>query len=105
MNRDGQTPQCITAEVARLTKERDEAIAEVARLKAGGCARDQRTTQWCAEAVELQERLKRLEVALEGTVNWIVQLAESGDAGFWDAEEMPQIITARAALKAKEAKP
>jgi hypothetical protein len=59
--RNNQTPPCITAEVARLTRERDEARAEVARLKAGGCARYQRTTQFCAEAVALQERVKRLE--------------------------------------------
>jgi hypothetical protein len=55
--------ECYAAEVARLTKERDESIAEIARLKAGGCARDQRTTQFCAEAVALQERVRRLEVA------------------------------------------
>ena len=47
-----------------------KAQAEIARLKAGGCARDQRTTQFCAEAVavqeenaKLQERVKRLEQA------------------------------------------
>ena len=60
-NRRDQAHRCVKAEVAQLTKERDEAIAEVARLKAGGCARDQRTTQWCAEAVGLQGRVKRLE--------------------------------------------
>jgi archaellum component FlaC len=49
------------------------------------------------------ERIKRLEEALNGTVNWIVKLADSGDAGFWDAEEVSEIISARAALK-KEAK-
>ena len=48
----------------KVAKERDEALAEVARLKAGGCARDQRTTQFCAEAAELQERVKRLEEAV-----------------------------------------
>jgi phage-related minor tail protein len=51
------------------------------------------------------ERIKRLEEALNGTVNWIVKLADSGDAGFWDAEEVSEIISARAALRAKEAKP
>lgn len=92
VNRHDQTRQCVKSEVARLTKERDEAInarnviakniraemilkmqevakerdearAEVDRLKAGGCARDQRTTQFCAEAVALQERVKRLKEA------------------------------------------
>lgn len=36
-----------------------------ARLQAGGCARDQRTTQFCAEAVALAEKVRRLEDALE----------------------------------------
>ena len=50
------------------------------------------------------ERIKRLEEALEGTVKWIVHLADSGDAGFWDVEKQLEIIAARAALK-KESKP
>lgn len=33
------------------------ANAEIARLQAGGCSRDQRTTQWCAEAVDLAQKL------------------------------------------------
>jgi hypothetical protein len=49
------------------------------------------------------ERIKRLEEALEGTVKWIVDLADSGDAGFWDVDEQPEIIAARDALK-KECK-
>jgi hypothetical protein len=66
-------------------------------------------TQWMADVQatkirELQERIQRLEDALNGTVNWIVELAESGDAGFWDAETVPPIIAARAALKAREGK-
>ena len=52
---------------------------------------------------EQQDRIKRLEEALEGTVRWIVDLANSGDAGFWNPEEQSAIIAARAALK-KEAK-
>jgi hypothetical protein len=50
------------------------------------------------------ERIKRLEDALKETVSWIVDLANSGDAGFLDADIMPEVIQARAALKAKEAK-
>jgi hypothetical protein len=66
-------------------------------------------TQWMADVQatkirELQERIQRLEDALNGTVNWIVELADSGDAGFWDAETVPPIIAARAALKAREGK-
>jgi hypothetical protein len=31
-----------------------EAADEIERLRRGGCARDQKTTQYCAEAVRLQ---------------------------------------------------
>jgi outer membrane murein-binding lipoprotein Lpp len=36
-------------------------VAAVERLRAGGCVRDQRTTQYCAEAVRLQARVWQLE--------------------------------------------
>ena len=52
-------------------------MAELARLRAGGCARDQRTTQFCAEAVELERELeawkayaKRLEEAGDEMAKW-----------------------------------
>jgi len=48
------------------------------------------------------DRIKRLEEALEGTVRWIVDLANSGDAGFWNPEEQSAIIAARAALKKED---
>ena len=51
-----------------------------------------------------QQRIKRLEEALEGTVKCFVDLADSGDAGFWNPDEQSVIIAARAALEAKEAK-
>ena len=57
------------------------------------------------ELNRMADRIKRLEEALEGTVKWIVHLADSGDAGFWNPEEQSVIIEARAALQAKEAKP
>ena len=37
-----------------------EARGEIERLRAGGCARDQTTTQYCAEAVALQSENARL---------------------------------------------
>ncbi len=39
--------------------------AEVDRLRAGGCARDQSTTQYCAEAARLAEENERLRAALK----------------------------------------
>jgi len=51
----------------RINNERTEAAdeierlrAEVERLRAGGCARDQTTTQFCAEAERLRDRCNRL---------------------------------------------
>lgn len=41
-----------------------EARGEIERLKAGGCARDQTTTQYCAEAVALQSENARLKDAI-----------------------------------------
>lgn len=37
-----------------------EAAAEITRLRAGGCARDQGTTQYCAEAAKLAAEVERL---------------------------------------------
>lgn len=47
------TPESASAELAELR-------VEVARLKAGGCARDQRTTQYCAEAAAMAKELAAL---------------------------------------------
>jgi hypothetical protein len=48
------------------------------------------------------ERIKRLEEALEETVKCIVDLADSGDVGFWNPEEQHEIIAARAVLKKED---
>lgn len=37
-----------------------EAADEIERLRAGGCARNQTTTQFCAEAEQLRDRCNRL---------------------------------------------
>ena len=50
----------------------------------------------------LQVEVDRLREALRLCMDWIIELAESGDAGFWNAEEMPQVIAARAALTPSE---
>jgi regulator of replication initiation timing len=73
----------LRAENARL---REALRAEVERLKAGGCARGQSTTQFCAEAVALQAENARLRGLLEEIGN----LAESrsnrvDDLGFENA--------------------
>ena len=82
----------------RLERELNAAISEIERLT-------NKVAQLYRGAEEQKQRIKRLEDALKETVSWIVDLANSGDAGYLDAEIMPEVIQARAALKAKEAKP
>ena len=53
-------PELVSAELATLR-------ARVAELEAGGCARGQNTTQYCAEAVALQKRVAELEENLVST--------------------------------------
>ena len=54
-------------------------MSDSERLRAGGCARDQRTTQFCAEAVAAQKEIARLRAGLQVIV----------DAdGFWDAPSL-----------------
>jgi hypothetical protein len=45
-----------------------EAADEIERLRKGGCARDQTTTQYCAEAVRLQQ--ERDESRRECCLTW-----------------------------------
>ena len=42
--------------------------------------------------------------ALRGILNHYVRLVESGDAGNWDAEKEPEVIAAREALSAHDAR-
>ena len=81
----------------------DELKRENEILKDALCLEQDRLSFARYHLQNAQDRIKRLEEALEGTVRWIVDLANSGDAGFWNPEEQSAIIAARAALK-KEAK-
>jgi hypothetical protein len=58
--------------------------------------REEANARLIAAAPELLEALRACE-------KWIVDLAESGDAGFWDASEAPEVIAARAAIAKAEA--
>ena len=43
-----------------MDNEWKNAADEIERLRAGGCARDQKATQFCAEAVTLQREVEML---------------------------------------------
>lgn len=55
------------SDIQSIMGEIESLESEVNRLRAGGCARDQRTTQWCAEAVSLQAEVTRLRLLLDLT--------------------------------------
>jgi transcription initiation factor TFIIIB Brf1 subunit/transcription initiation factor TFIIB len=64
MNNESSTIVSLKAEIVRLKEDRDDALAEIDRLQKGGCARDQKTTQFCAEAVSaIRERDEARELA------------------------------------------
>ena len=46
--------------------------AEIARLQAGGCARDQTTTQYCAEAAALAAEIERLRGELSAATGYML---------------------------------
>ena len=60
--------------------EKAAQAAEIERLRAGGCARDQGTTQYCAEAARLAAENERLRAALRGAEG---QMAMGNMNGGW----------------------
>ena len=53
-----------------ITTTLREAADEIERLRAGGCARDQGTTQYCAEAAKLAAENEKLRAALRDCLSW-----------------------------------
>lgn len=54
--------------------------------------------QQVAVNVQQNENIETLRAALEAMLKMYVELVDSGDCGFWDAEKVPEVIAARAAL-------
>lgn len=66
-------PQNWTTEAADLIESQAK---EIARLKAGGCARDQGLTQYCAEAEGMAKEIERLKQENELLRLRVIQLQE-----------------------------
>jgi hypothetical protein len=77
-----------------------EAARELDRLYAGGCARDQSTTQYCAEAARLAVENERLRAALNGMLT-VFDGEGYEDPAPWLVDQV--IRDARAALKEEKA--
>jgi hypothetical protein len=60
---DQHAPQNMTIALREAAKELD-------RLQAGGCARDQSTTQYCAEAASKDAEIARLRSILQRVRRW-----------------------------------
>lgn len=59
--------------------------AELARLQSGGCARDQRTTQFCAEAVARDAEIARLRSELAAAQPVVEWRGDVGTVGVFNA--------------------
>lgn len=84
----------------------NEAADEIERLRAGGCARDQTTTQFCAEALALQDEIARLREALEkiASVDGVQAGPDKDMYRRWRRVATNAIDVARAALAEQEEK-
>lgn len=57
----------------------EAAMLEVVQLRAGGCARDQSTTQFCAEVVERDARIARMRENALGTGAVLKELSDENE--------------------------
>jgi len=77
--------------------------AENERLKAGGCARDQNTTQFCAEAVALKAEIEKLRAALHLAIDAVEHWASYASPYFQEKHDLAgDLQELRAALGEKE---
>lgn len=69
---------------AKMLRSRGDWIVhaeeEIERLRRGGCARDQRTTQFCAEAAQLQELNEGLRWSIRNAERDLTEMREERDA-------------------------
>lgn len=79
----------------RMSEQKIEPLRALIRLNEQNNAQYLRFT---AEIARLEQEKARLRFALIAVTEEYCQLANSGDAGFWNPEEVPSVILARAAL-------
>lgn len=89
----------VSDEGRRLIKAYEEKIDALQRLCERAEKRFITATEMAGfEVAERDARITALEAALVGLLEHYINLANSGDAGFWDPEKEPVVINARAAL-------
>ena len=78
-----------------------EAAAEIERLRAGGCARDQGTTQYCAEAAKLAAENEKLRAALKELLACPHVADRDIDPAWIEPETEAAVEAARVALEGR----
>jgi hypothetical protein len=74
-----------------------DVLGQIWARSEGGPALDaEATAEFLARAANSHEALVQ---ALDGLVNRLTELVDSGDCGFWSPDEEETIVAARAALK------
>jgi hypothetical protein len=85
-------PGKLVIRIVRARKPEETDFEKIALVDGENAAKD---AEFMTRAVNSHDSLVK---ALEKTTDWIVALAASGDAGFWDGEKVEEVIEARAAL-------
>ena len=94
---------CVWDQNEPLRTEIEKLRAENERLKAGGCARDQNTTQFCAEAVALKAEIEKLRAALHLAIDAVEHWASYASPYFQEKHDLAgDLQELRAALGEKE---
>ena len=102
----------LRGEIERLRKQRDDAQvrtskwrskcrdaqAEIEQLRAALDDVEAAHETYC-KSWDMRKQMDRMKAALGKLLDHYTTLINSGDAGFWDPEEEPEVIEARAALE------
>lgn len=102
----GEQRACINC-IASAFTPLSEALVQAQAFRCLGARCDHGKVMDCQEAfalvlTEQAREIKALREALKNLVARYVHLLESGDCGSWDAEDEPEVIEARAVLRALE---
>lgn len=98
------SPGPVSAELRRLHAENFARAAGQCIVKHGLASNDT-GDQYCAlqrRVYELENRNEELVAALRAFLTGYIEMANSGDCGFWNPEEDKMVIAARAALARAE---
>lgn len=86
----------------QVSQERDDLNVRIKRLEEQLMDSKNKYAVLVADVVlneDRADRIKQLEEALLGTIDWITETIETGDVGYKGADEISEIIAAKLALR------